>query len=342
MTVDEGGSVVASGVSGEGAVSPVVRQLRSGRTAADTVSLGARSKTDELREGAKARKTDVELREDTELRQRESELREGAKARKTDVELREDTELRQRESELREGAKARKTDVELREATELRQLGFELREGAKSRERDIGLREVTEWCQQESEPREVASWRQSKGELREVAQLRKQLEVETRKAQSTREKLDTELMYLRDTKKSLEGETRAVTSRVASYADTPLNIRGEYDFLSRGRGDWSERQVLNTGFVSGRAGSSVNVTPMIHRSLSSTGIPELTLIRSTGSAVAGLTVGSVGRATDSGLGTSDELLSSGLLSGRVPATITVSSSKNGVTAAKAQAGGRQR
>ena len=42
--------------------------------------------------------------------------------RKTDVELREDTELRQRESELREGAKARKTDVELREATELRQL----------------------------------------------------------------------------------------------------------------------------------------------------------------------------------------------------------------------------
>ncbi len=46
VTVDEGGSVVASGVSGEGAVSPVVRQLRSGRTAADIVLLGARSKTD--------------------------------------------------------------------------------------------------------------------------------------------------------------------------------------------------------------------------------------------------------------------------------------------------------
>ena len=295
-----------------------------------------RQRESELREGAKSRKTDVELREDTELRQRESELREGAKSRKTDVELREDTELRQRESELREGAKSRQTDVELREATELRQLGFELREGAKSRERDIGLREVTEWCQQESEPREVASWRQSKGELREAAQLRKQLEVETRKAQSTREKLDTELMYLRDTKKSLEDETRAVTSRVASYADTPSNIRGEYDFLSRGRGDWSERQVLNTGFVSGRAGSSVNVTPMIHRSLSSTGIPELTLIRSTGSAVAGLTVGSVGRATDSGLGTSDNLLRGGLLPGRVPAVMTVRSPTTCISSAKAQ------
>ena len=93
VTVDEGGSVVVSGMSSEGAVSPVVRQLRSGRMAADV--LGARSKTDELREGAKLRKKDVELREDTELRQRESELREAAKLRKTDVELREDTELRQ-------------------------------------------------------------------------------------------------------------------------------------------------------------------------------------------------------------------------------------------------------
>ena len=364
VTVDEGGSVVVLGLSSEGAVSPLIRQLRSGRMAADV--LGARSKTDELREGAKLRKKDVELREDTELRQRESELREGAKLRKKDVELREDTELRQRESELREGAKLRKKDVELREdtelrqreselreaaklrqtdvelceATELRQLGFELRDVAKSREKDIGLREVTEWCQQESEPREVASLRQTEGELREAAQLRRQIEEEASKTQSTREKLERELMYLRETQKRLEEETekvnRARTQRMASGGGTLSNIRGEYDFPLRGRGVWSERQALNTGFVSGYADSPVSVTSMMHRSLSSTGIPELTLIRSTGSAVAGLTVESVGRATDSAQGTSVELLSSGLLSGRTPAVVTAKSSKNGETAAKAQ------
>ena len=211
-----------------------------------------------------------------------------------------------------------------------------LRDATEWRQQEVELREVAELRQPVAELREVAELHQTSVELREAAELRMRLEVETRKAQSTREKLDTELMYLRETKKSLEDETRAVTSRVASDADTPLNIRGEYDFLSRGRGDWSERQVLNTGFVSGRAGSPVNVTPMIHRSLSSTGIPELTFIRSTGSSVVGLAVGSVGRATDSARGTSVELLSSGMLSGRVPAVMTVSSSMNGVTAAKAQ------
>ena len=63
-------SNVASGVSGEDAVSPVGRLLRSGRMAADIVSLGARPKEFELREAAKLRKKDVQLREDTELRQR--------------------------------------------------------------------------------------------------------------------------------------------------------------------------------------------------------------------------------------------------------------------------------
>ena len=166
-------------------------------------------------------------------------------------------------------------------------------------------------------------------ELREAAELRKQLEEEARKTQSTRERLEKELMYLKETKKRLDEETesvnrarhswdlatRTVTSRMASNLGTPSNIRGEYDFLSRGRGDrWSERPVA--GFLSGYVESPVNVTPTTCRPLSSTGIPELTLIRSTGSSVAGLAVESVGRATDSGMGTSVQLLSGGLLSGR--------------------------
>ena len=186
-------------------------------------------------------------------------------------------------------------------------------------------------------------------ELREAAELRKQMEEEARKTQSTRERLEKELMYLKETKKRLDEEaenvnrarhgwdlaTRTVTSRMASNLGTPSNIRGEYDFLSRGRGDrWSERPVA--GFLSGYVDSPVSVTPTTCRPLSSTGIPELTLIRSTGSSVAGLAVESVGRATDSGLGTSVQLLSGGLLSGRAPAVVTVSSPTTCVTSAKAQ------
>ena len=144
---------------------------------------------------------------------------------------------------------------------------------------------------------DVLGTRKKVVEFQEGEEFRKQMEVEAEKTQRTRERLEKELLYLRETKKRLDEETdsvnrsrdswdtatRTVTSSMAVELGTPSSVRGELDFPIRARGDrWSERPLAS--YLSVYVEPSTDITPGVaaYHPVLSTGIPDLTLIRSAG------------------------------------------------------------